>query len=152
MDRSSGHIRVTSRGRLVALVLWALFIWGNSLVPGDASAGESLVLLDLVRPVFEALGVTDVDLMHTIVRKAAHFTEYLVLAVLAVRALGQSPAPVVALLGICVPCIDETIQLFVPGRVGAVTDVMIDVAGFAAGALLAHLVSRLRRAKGDAPR
>ena len=41
------------------------------------------MVVSLVRPVFEALGVTDVDLMSLIVRKGAHFSEYAVLGVLA---------------------------------------------------------------------
>lgn len=144
MSRGTGHLRYTSTGRLVALVLWLLFIWANSCVPGEASSSESLAFLQLVRPVFEALGVSDVNLMHTIVRKAAHFTEYLVLGVLAARAFGLSPVLAVVLVGVCAPSVDETIQLFVPGRVGAVTDVLIDMTGYTTGSALVALVSHRR--------
>ena len=141
MDWLRRHIRVTSTGRLVALLLWLLFIWGNSCVSGDASSSESLAFLEIIRPVFEALGITDTHLMHTLVRKCAHFLEYLVLAVLAVRALGASSVVVIVAFGLLAPCVDETIQLFVPGRVGAITDVCIDACGFATGALACRLLS-----------
>ena len=43
-----------------------------------------------------------------------------------------------------VPCLDETIQLFVPGRSGSPRDVAIDLAGAATGALLTWLFHRAR--------
>ena len=143
MDWIRRHIHVSGTGRFVALVLWTLFIWGNSLVPGDASSSESLAFLGLVRPFFEALGITDADLMHTLVRKAAHFSEYAVLGVLAVRALWSDPAWPVVAIGLVAPCVDETIQLFVPDRCGAITDVAIDMCGFVAGVLLVLLARRI---------
>ena len=41
------------------------------------------MVVAIVRPVFEALGVTDVNIMTLIVRDGAHFSEYAVLGVLA---------------------------------------------------------------------
>lgn len=126
-------------GWKVALVLWILFIWGHSLIDGPTSAGESLAFVDLVRPLLDLLGVTDLDLVHTLVRKGAHFTEYLVLGVLASKALrprdlGRPGLTLpIACLWVAVPCIDEFIQLHVPERVGALTDVLIDMAGFVVG-------------------
>ena len=40
---------------------------------------------------------------------------------------------------------DETIQLFVPGRSGQITDVWLDTAGYLTGALLTLLLFRLCR-------
>ena len=40
---------------------------------------------------------------------------------------------------VCVPSLDETIQIFVPGRSSAVRDVFIDLAGAATGLLIAAL-------------
>ena len=40
---------------------------------------------------------------------------------------------------------DETIQLFVPGRSGQITDVWLDTAGYLTGALLTLLIFRLCR-------
>ena len=138
-------IRSAKRGWVVALVLWVLFIWGNSLVPGDASSEESGFILELLAPLIRALGVTDMDAAHTVLRKCGHFSEYLVLAVLAVRAFGLDVFPLVVAIGVAVPCIDETIQRFVPGRCGAVGDVLIDMAGFATGALICWLVGRNKK-------
>ena len=132
-------IRSAKRGWVVALVLWVLFIWGNSLVPGDASSEESGFILELLSPLIRALGVTNMDAAHTVLRKCGHFSEYLVLAVLAVRAFGLDVFPLVVAIGVSVPCIDETIQLFVPGRAGMVADVLLDMCGFACAVLAVRI-------------
>ena len=46
-----------------------------------------------------------------------------------------------------IPSIDETIQLFVPGRAGMITDVMIDCCGAATGVVLRYLLRSLMCAK-----
>ena len=46
-----------------------------------------------------------------------------------------------------VPSIDETIQLFVPGRAGMITDVMIDCCGATTGVVLRYLLRSLMHAK-----
>ena len=130
--------------RLIVLVLWMLFIWGHSCMPGKASSTESGFFLQLIRPLIEVLGIDDLTLVHTVLRKMAHFSEYAVLGILAWRALGSERFAAAVAIGIATPCIDETIQLFVPGRVGACVDVMIDMAGFALAFALCWLISRKR--------
>ena len=81
-------------------------------------------------------------LIHFIVRKAAHFTEYAVLALLAARAfLGSSREMLrrrwfLASLALVVvyALSDEYHQRFVPTRTGSVYDSLIDISG-AHGAL-----------------
>ena len=46
--------------------------------------------------------------------------------------------------GIMVACIDETIQLFVPGRAGLITDVGIDALGCALGIVLINVSKQLK--------
>ena len=148
-EGKSASRRVLAWG--VALVLWVCFIWGHSLVGGAASSLESGRVVALARPLFEALGVTDVDLMTFVVRKCAHFSEYAVLGVLASsfwtrvagRAAVQGRAIAVgALLTALVPCVDESIQLLVPGRCASPRDVLIDLAGCMTGVALCTLVRR----------
>ena len=149
MTRENSHDSARRSARwAVAFACWVAFVWCHSLVQGPQSSLESGLVVTLVRPVFEMLGVHDADLMSLLVRKAAHFSEYAVLGVLA-RGLfstlrsekGVRPFPA-ALLVALVPAVDECIQLFVPGRSGQLTDVLLDLSGVVAGALLAHLVAR----------
>ncbi len=74
---------------------------------------------------------------HGYIRKAAHFTEYAILAFLAVRAL-SIPATVrlhrwryllPLLLVVAVAAIDEFHQSFEISRTGSILDVMLDISG-----------------------
>lgn len=137
-----------------ALLLWVAFVWGHSLIGGTASSAESGRVVALLRPLFQAVGVSDANLMTFVVRKAAHFSEYAVLGAIArtfwVRLAAELAAPRVALLTLgtaltaLVPCLDETIQLFVPGRCGSARDVLIDLSGAVTGAFICWLFSRVK--------
>lgn len=91
----------------------------------------------------------DRGLAHLILRKAAHFTEYALLAGLWWRALRtrlEGRAALVAAFSIAVSyaVTDEIHQSFVDTRVGSPVDVLIDLAGAgAATALIARRVGRL---------
>ena len=164
---------------LVALVLWCAFIFYMSArVAQDSDAlslGFAGRFLHLVVPGFSDMSAADqLALAKSInhpVRKLAHFTEYLVLGMLAVNALrlhvGSSECDsengaATSSRNFCIPalswafCIlyaasDEFHQLFVPGRAGLITDVCIDSAGALLGILLflaaLHLTSRRAKRK-----
>lgn len=137
--------RLVSIGWLIAAVAMVCLIWGNSLVPGTGSSGISLSVMGAIRAALADLGLPYAWVTNFVVRKCAHFTEYAVLGVLASQALGPSLASnrraylVLALVLIAVPSIDETIQLFVPGRAGMVTDVLLDCCGAATGSVIRWL-------------
>ena len=143
--------RPVRRRWAAAFAVWVAFIWGNSLIQGSQSSLESGMVVALVRPLFEAVGVMDADLMTLVVRKLAHFSEYAVLGVIARglfrslwRERGVAPFPRAFAVAL-VPVADECLQLFVPGRMGQPTDVLIDLAGLITGALAAWLVAWVRR-------
>lgn len=149
--------------RLLVLVAWVCFVWGHSLVPGVASDAESLSVVARVSPLLGALGIRGTHAMNHVVRKLGHFSEYLVLGIVASWALrpaekdrvvvGSSPTDGVAhagtwaTLAVCVlvPCVDETIQLFVPRRSGMLSDVCLDMVGCACGLLATRALCALRR-------
>ena len=72
------------------------------------------------------------------VRKLAHATEYAILALLWFGALGSKPQAVV--IAFLYACTDEFHQLFVPGRAGLFTDVLIDTSGALAAMIIAWLI------------
>lgn len=83
-----------------------------------------------------------------ILRKCAHFGEYALLGVLTAAALRTGTHfswPAALLPGTLAALCDETIQLFVPGRSGQITDVWLDTAGYLTGALLTLLIFSLCR-------
>lgn len=95
------------------MLLWAAVIFAISSIPSLSSD----------------LGVWD-----TILRKAAHVTEYAVLGALLYRAF-EREAPALA-AGIAYAATDELHQHFVRGRHGAPVDVAIDAVGVALGMLV----------------
>ena len=111
------------------------FIWGNSAMTarqsGDLSGALLLELLEL----FPFLAGENA---HYILRKLAHFSEFAALGLLssARKRLDGKLFPAFFLFGLAPACIDETIQLVVPGRASSLVDVWIDTAGFACGCLI----------------
>lgn len=125
---------------ITLLAVNLLFIWGNSLLPGSASGALSSWLKDLLARLL-GLVATDPDAGHGLLRKLAHFTEFACLGVLLTwlismihRGMHLVPAG-----GLLVAGVDELIQLFVPDRHAALTDVLIDMTGVLMGMGLLRL-------------
>lgn len=134
-------IRTDKRLRLCSalLICTLVFIWGNSLLPGDISGAFS----DWVKEILEKLlGRRPEDTPGRIpLRKLAHFTEYAVLGGLLLWYLGMigKRKRMAICLGAIVACVDETIQIFVPGRGPGIRDVCIDCSGVMTGMILTFL-------------
>lgn len=144
-SKTKSH-RVPVWARWLLVFAWASFIWSRSLFPGPESTAQSAVVVDILRPAFEVFGVTDATLMSFLVRKAGHFLEYALFGAL----LGSTPEDgrpgwrqVVP--GVIVPSADETLQRFVPGRSGQLSDVALDCVGVAFGLLVATGIRSARR-------
>lgn len=126
---------------LLAVVL--AFIWGNSAMPGDTSGALSGWLGALLSQVFPFLATENG--LHFL-RKAAHFSEFAALGMtlcwlygMTIRQkLWRSSLPM--LTGALAACIDETIQIFSPGRYCSLADVGIDTAGVLTGSLFLLLL------------
>jgi hypothetical protein len=79
---------------------------------------------------------TGLGLWDTILRKCAHMTEYAILALLLLRAVGRvAPA---FLLGVAYAGTDELHQHFVRGRHASPVDIAFDAIGLALGLLAFH--------------
>ena len=137
----------------VATCLMVLLIWGNSMVSGTGSGSLSLSIMEAVRGFLHGMGLPYEWVTNFVVRKCAHFTEYMVLGILTTHAFdieGHRTIDVLlptAVFLLLIPSIDETIQLFVPGRAGMITDVMIDCCGAMTGVVLRYLLRSLICAK-----
>ncbi len=133
------------------MVAMIALIWGNSMVPGEGSSSISLTVVHAVRDALSALSLPSAWVTNFLVRKAAHFTEYAVLGILASQALDpggrafRRRAVLIAAVLVLVPSIDETIQLSIDGRSGQVTDVLLDCCGAATGVALRMLALHLVR-------
>ena len=135
---------------VLAIIAMIAVIWGNSMVPGEGSGNLSAAVLAFLQGGLDALGIPSAWLTEFIVRKTAHFTEYMVLGLIAMQAYRPHRAPhmgtvlATALTLVLVPSLDETIQRFVNGRSGQVSDVLLDCCGAAFGVVLTLAVARIR--------
>lgn len=137
------------------VIIWTGFITLFSTDEFSAqhtgSVIEQIVALVLRHP----LPPEKFDVLHLVVRKLAHVTEYAILGALAFRAVRGDErgwnarwAVAAVLLAAAVATGDEIHQRFVPSRTASPVDVMIDVAG-AILAQAAWRLTRRRSAPGD---
>ena len=166
---------------IVSLVITLLFIWINSMLPGDLSGRESAWVQSLLGPVLDYIRSGRIQASLTLlanklperlcsalialaeqldrhltymypailVRKAAHFTEYMVLGFLmglqCVRKDGRSRFWMPELLCLAAALIDEGIQYFSPGRVPQLRDVCLDMCGVTLGLTVTLLLLSVLR-------
>lgn len=118
--------------------------------PGEESSdlsGGLMALLNSILP-FDLL---EDQTFHTLLRKGAHISAYFVLSLLVMNAFGQ-----LAIVGkrrvymtfaisLAYAISDEVHQLFIPGRSGQVTDVLIDCLGSAIGIACYSLFVQLKK-------
>ena len=127
MSAMPGDISGDTSGRLMKLLLWLI-----SLIAGDeAAAGIPL------------------DMLHLLIRKAAHMTEYAVLFLLYHRALRmeQAKRPGLYALALCAAyaATDEFHQGFVEARGPSVADVGIDTLGAGIAWLACDIWKRIKK-------
>lgn len=131
------------------LLVWLAFI---SFASSDnfSASNTSRIIGPLILWLFPNTSPETLAVVHFIVRKIAHFTEYAILGFLAARAFRTSPRPAInqRWFLICLTLIvvyalmDEYHQTFVPSRTASIYDSMIDVTG----GLIALLIVRKRTA------
>lgn len=123
----------------ILIILWLCLIFGHSMMPGEVSSEESGFFVDLILNLFPSF--ENAENVGFFVRKAAHFTEFMILSILITLRLHDEFDSfikrflTVSAAGLFAAFIDETIQLFVEGRAGAVADMWVDFAGVVTGCL-----------------
>ena len=156
------------------------FIWGNSMLPAQLSekvsdGAMSVYERVLMHPLFEKISVKLINLANRmlgttipnqdvgmyLLRKMAHFTEFLLLGLdlcwlfLILEQKGIHKLAMPLLFGTLTACIDETIQLYSPGRSSSLVDVWIDIAGLTVGIVILlfghYVLTMLKRRKGKKP-
>lgn len=137
---------------LIITVVWMTVIFCFSAQPADVSTDTSLrvgmTIGKMSVPDFSKLPKEEqIDYAKKIefpVRKMAHATEYAILGCLLTnlcQSLSMKKAYMWSwLMGNAYAATDEFHQLFVPGRSGQITDVMLDSVGCLTGCLLIYLI------------
>ena len=123
----------------LAVIAYAAFIFSNSLMDGEASGAWSYTIANKIARALEVRGIyMNMSTFHHYLRKMAHFLEFFGLGSLVAIAIATCPLFRSRLLNfvlflIAVPCSDELIQYYVPGRANSIKDVIIDMSGMICG-------------------
>lgn len=126
------------------VIIWMGIIFYYSSKPAIESDTQSFQAIDVINHILNLLGVKAqlaVEKWNFIIRKFAHAFEYALLGGLLHLAFSASCFTKIKtlvfslIISIIYASTDEIHQLFVPGRTGKVTDVMIDTCGALAGLL-----------------
>lgn len=146
--------------KIIVLILtaaWIIFIFSNSMKPGEDSTADSLFFKNILDNILRFFGITPADNLMYIIRKGAHMTEYCVLAVIfgifCINSFSEIPKFTykmfyIMFLVLFVACCDEFIQLSSAGRSSEVKDVFIDFSGGMIGVMICALINRLKLRKG----
>ena len=145
----------TERKILLCRVLLALnlaLIWGNSLLSGaesgQMSGGIMAFVMELLR-----IPESASSLVHLMIRKLAHLTEFACLSALIswhlrlVKEKNVHQMLLAVLLAMAAALVDETIQLYTPDRGPSLLDVWIDTLGAVLGMTAMQLGYHLKKKK-----
>lgn len=132
----------------VLIIAWMILIFVMSNEPATISDEKSKFVIY----VFNILGITldsfFGELANFVVRKTAHFSEYMILFLLLYNVFrnysnfkGACILSILMVLGYA--CTDEIHQLFVQGRTGRVQDVLIDTSGGVFGMVILYVKNKI---------
>lgn len=130
------------RFSLIISILITLFIWMNSLLPASVSSAQSGFIVGIADDLLSCVGIyLDVDTLHIIIRKFAHFFEFFILGISLTIYMIKEEKKIyhVIWIGLMIAIIDETIQLFIDGRGSSILDVGIDLIGIISGLFIIKL-------------
>ena len=133
-------IRSAKRLRLcyTLLCLLLVFIWGNSLMPAEISAGFSGWIKEILDKLLPGFSTGDGETGHHLLRKLAHFSEFAALGVTLswLGGMKEWKRYLPLACGVSAACVDEFLQLFSPGRSASIVDVGFDSSGGLTGMIL----------------
>ena len=118
-------------------LIWTFVIFAQSAKNGEESTEDTNKVMEIIEEVADAIGV-DAEVSTHLVRKAAHFGEYMILGILGAlltAVVGGGWRCIGAFLyAVSVAFCDEfAVQRFSEGRAPQLTDVLIDSAGALTG-------------------
>ena len=127
-----------------------IFLFSNQ--PSTESSSISGGIVEkFIKPILELVHIQYSEMVHTIVRKIAHFTFYGLLGISTLNLLRsyriQKSILISLLICFLYASTDEFHQTFVPGRSGEFRDVFIDIAGSIFGILVMLIISKVIRKK-----
>lgn len=131
-----------NKSSTILMLLWMLLIFIMSSCDATESTNQSNFIVNIINNIFK---IENIELLSFIIRKLAHFTEYLILGFLTINMLNKNDISKKYLLSILICIIyatsDEIHQIFVPGRACQIRDILIDSIGSITGVYLYKLIN-----------
>lgn len=130
MDNSSSIavLTPTSLKLWLPTLLWmiALFVLSTSVF---SAANTSKVIVPILRFLLPGASEPSIWVLHTLIRKAAHFTNYCILFWILIRGPMVGRPYTAVFLCVCYAFLDEGHQILVAGRTPSLYDVALDSSG-----------------------
>ena len=124
------------------MLLWMFLIFLMSSFDATESTNQSNFIVNIITNIFK---IENIEVLSFIIRKLAHFTEYLILGFLTINMLNKNDISKKYLISILICIIyatsDEIHQIFVPGRACQIRDILIDSIGSITGVYLYKLIN-----------
>lgn len=131
---------------IILVLIWMIIIFIMSSFNAEDSANQSNFIVNIIANI---LNINNIELLNLIIRKLAHFTEYLILGVLVINMFTKNNAKKYYLLSILLCIIyaisDEIHQFIIPGRACQIKDILIDSIGSITGIYLYKLISKRKK-------
>ncbi len=123
----------------VVFILIAMFLFSSQT--SDVSSDTSGRVVKFIVRLFNIDDTAhNISMLHTVIRKLAHFSLFMILGVSVSSvvhfSLGRLEILLSPLVCLLAAILDETHQLFISGRSGEIRDVLIDFSGAVFGSVL----------------
>lgn len=129
---------------IILVIIWMSVIFIMSSFDGSVSSSQSNFIVDKLVNIFN---IENTDIVSLIVRKLAHYMEYLILGVLMINMLNKNDIAKKYIIAIIICIIyassDEIHQIFVAGRCFSIRDILIDSMGAISGIYIYKLLRRV---------
>lgn len=133
------------------MIIWMIFIFIMSNTNGNDSSSQSNFFADII---LQFINI-DKETLTFLIRKVAHMSEYAILALFTYYALIKIAFnkriifQITFLISFLYACSDEFHQLFISGRSGQFTDVLIDSTGCLIMLLFLYLWQKKKNESND---
>lgn len=126
---------------LILVIIWMIIIFIMSSFNSTESSNQSNFIVDIIANIFH---ITNINTLSIIIRKLAHYTEYLILGILVINLNNNKSKSIYLSIIICLlyAISDEFHQSFVPGRSCQILDIAIDFLGSLTGIFIYKLINK----------
>lgn len=131
---------------IILVIIWMTLIFIMSSFEASISEDQSNFIIDIIN---KFIHINNSDYLSIVIRKSAHFIEYLILGILVYNMIKIYNKNIYLSAIICIiySISDEIHQMFVPGRSCQILDIGLDCLGSISGIFLLYLIYNYKKTK-----